>query len=178
MEDLLETSSAWLSDEDLRSARERVPMVYVNAVPVRTTEDGEIREVGLLLRGMPDGTISRAIVTGRVLYGERIRTALLRHIEKDLGSVALPRVPVILTPFTVVEYFPDPTVTGFHDPRQHAVGLAFIVPVAGDCAPSQDALDLIWVTPEQAASDEMQAEMTGGQGRLVRLALAAGARLP
>ena len=33
------------------------------------------------------------VVTGRVLFGERVREALMRHCEKDLGPMALPRVP-------------------------------------------------------------------------------------
>jgi hypothetical protein len=73
---------------------------------------------------------------------------------------------------------PDPTITGYHDPRQHAVSLAFVVPVDGDCHPSQDSLDLTWVTPEEACSPQVIAEMTGGHDRLVRLALAHCGRLP
>ena len=92
-----------------------------------------------------------------------------------MALLALPTSP---QPFTVAEYFPDPSVTGFHDPRQHAVSLAFVVPVDGDCAPSHDALDLVWMTPEEAVSLDVQVEMTGGQDRLVRLALAASGRLP
>ena len=42
----------------------------------------------------------------------------------------------------------------------------------GDCQPSQEALDLVWVSPEEASDGIFQAEMTGGQGRLVRMALA------
>ncbi len=178
MSDMLDTRASWLADDELESARERLPIVYIDAVPVRTDVRGQITSIGLLLRAMPDGTISRAVVSGRVLYGERVRDALLRHLEKDLGAMALPRVAPSPQPFTVVEYFPDPEVTGFHDPRQHAVSLAFIVPLAGDCAPSQDALDLVWVTPEQAAAPEFQAEMSGGQGRLVRMALAHCGLLP
>ena len=172
MSDTLDSRSSWLAEDELASARERLPIVYIDAVPVRTSPTGEVNQVGLLLRAMPDGSISRAVVSGRVLYQERIREALLRHIEKDLGPFALPQVPPSPQPFTVVEYFPDPDVSGFHDPRQHAVSLAFVVPVAGDCAPSQDSLDLVWVTPDQAVSPSFQAEMSGGQGRLLRMALA------
>lgn len=178
MSDMLDTRASWLADDDLASARERLPIVYVDAVPVRTDDRGLVTEIGLLLRAMPDGTISRAVVSGRILYGERVRDALLRHLEKDLGPMALPRVSPSPQPFTVVEYFPSPEVTGFHDPRQHAVSLAFVIPLDGDCAPSQDALDLVWVSPEQASSPEFQAEMTGGQGRLVRMALAHCGLLP
>lgn len=175
---MLDTRASWLSEDELDSARERLPIVYVDAVPVRTDSLGQVTQIGLLLRGMPDGTISRAIVSGRVLYGERVRSAILRHIEKDLGGVALPRVPASPQPFTIVEYFPDPEVTGFHDPRQHAVSLAFVIPLDGDCAPSQDALDLVWVTPQEASSPQFQSEMSGGQGRLVRMALAHCGLLP
>jgi ADP-ribose pyrophosphatase YjhB (NUDIX family) len=176
--DILDTRGAWLADDELESARERLPIVYVDAIPVRTDGSGQVTAVGLLLRAMPDGSLSRAVVSGRVQYGERVRDALLRHLEKDLGGLALPRVPVSPQPFTVVEYFPSPDVTGFHDPRQHAVALAFVVPLDGDCSPSQDALDLVWVTPAQAASPPFQAEMSGGQGRLVRMALAHCGLLP
>lgn len=172
MSDILDTRAAWLSDEELRVARERLPIVYVDAVPVRVDDAGQVISVGLLLRALPDGSISRAVVSGRVLYGERVRDALVRHIEKDLGGMALPVIPASPQPFTVVEYFPSPEVTGFHDPRQHAVALAFIVPINGDCSPSQDSLDLVWVTPAEATSPEFEAEMSGGQGRLVRMALA------
>lgn len=170
--DILDTRATWLSDDELSSARERLPIVYVDAVPVRIDSLGQVTSIGLLLRAMPDGSLSRAVVSGRVLYGERVRDAIVRHIEKDLGVMALPRVPTSPQPFTVVEYFPDPGVTGFHDPRQHAVALAFVVPVDGDCVPSQESLDLVWVSPIEAASPPFQDEMSGGQGRLVRMALA------
>ena len=117
MSDMLDTRAAWLSESDLESARERVPMVYVDAVPVRTDERGQVTTVGLLLRGLPDGSISRAVVSGRVMYGERVRDALLRHLEKDLGAMALPQVPTSPQPFTIVEYFPDEAVTGFTTAR-------------------------------------------------------------
>ncbi len=178
MSDMLDTRNSWLSGDELAAARERLPMVYIDAVPVRVDQHGQITAVGLLLRALPDGSISRAVVSGRVQYGERIRDALVRHLEKDLGSVALPRIPASPQPFTVVEYFPDPEVTGFHDPRQHAVAMAFIVPCAGDCSPSQDALDLVWLSPQEITSIDFELEMSGGQGKLVRMALAHCGLLP
>jgi ADP-ribose pyrophosphatase YjhB (NUDIX family) len=172
------TVPGWLSRDELEDARERLPLVYVDAVPVRVAANGAVTSVGLLLRAMPDGSISRACVSGRVLYGERIRDALVRHLDKDLGPMAMPEVPVSPVPFTVVEYFPDPHVSGFHDPRQHAVSLAFLVAVKGECAPSETALDLVWMTPQEAASPEVAREMTSGQGKLVRMALAHLGQLP
>ncbi len=162
----------WLSKEDLDSVRGRMPILYVEAVPVRVDGTGAVSAIGLLLRASDGGRIQRELVSGRVLYHERIRDALLRHLEKDLGPMALPRIPVSPQPFTVAEYFPTPGVTAFHDPRQHAVALAFVVPVQGDCAPQRDALDLAWIAPEEAAAPEILAEMDGGHGVLLRQALA------
>lgn len=173
-----DTDATWLQADDLESIRAQMPIVYVEAVPVRVDALGHVTEIGLLLRQAADGTISRLIVSGRVLFGERVRDALLRHCEKDLGPLALPRIPVAKAPFTVVEYFPDATKTGFHDPRQHAVSLVFIVPVDGECQPTQEALDLAWFTPEEVVTPSVIGQMTGGQDRLLRLALAHVGQLP
>lgn len=164
--------TGWLAPDELEQARAQMPILYVEAVPVRVDDSGEVTRIGLLLRIAPDGAVSRMLVSGRVLHHERVRDALLRHLEKDLGPVALPRIPASLQPFAVAEYFPTPGITPYHDPRQHAVSLAYIVPVTGDCRPRQDALDLVWFTPQEAASPLVQQEMAGGQGVLLKQALA------
>lgn len=178
MSDQIDTKTGWLSPDQLESIRANVPLVYVDAVPVRVDGTGRVTKVGMLLRVAADGSISRMVVSGRVLFGERVRDALIRHLEKDLGPLALPRVPPNPAPFTVVEYFPDPDLSGFHDPRHHAVSLAFVVPVDGDCTPTQEALDLAWFTPTEAVSDGVRRQMTGGHDRLIRLALGHVGELP
>ena len=178
MSEQTDTKTGWLDNELLDNIRAHVPLVYIDAVPVRVNEVGVVTHIGLLLRQAADGTISRMVVTGRVLFGERVRDALLRHLEKDLGPVALPRIPPEVAPFTVVEYFPDPAISGFHDPRHHAVSLAFVVPVDGDCQPTQEALDLEWYTPTEIMSEPVRREMTGGHDRLIRLALGHVGQLP
>jgi hypothetical protein len=172
------TDASWLPADQLELVRAHVPVVYVEAVPVRVDALGNVTQIGLLLRVAADGSISRLIVSGRVKFGERVRDALLRHCEKDLGPMALPRIPVDPSPFTVVEYFPDPERSGFHDPRQHAVSLVYVVPVDGECEPTQEALDLAWFTPAEAASPAVSRQMTGGQDRVLRLALAHVGQLP
>ncbi len=178
MSDQLDIKTGWLDTETMQNIRANVPLVYVDAVPVRVDELGNVTAVGLLLRQAADGSLSRMIVSGRVLYGERVREALVRHLEKDLGPVALPQIPASPAPFTVVEYFPDPDVSGFTDPRHHAVSLAYVVPVAGDCQPTQQALELVWYTPAEAVSEPVRRDMTGGHDRLIRLALAHVGTLP
>lgn len=178
MNEKTETRTGWLDVDRLADIRANVPLVYVDAVPVRVDEVGRVTQVGLLMRQAADGTLSRMVVSGRVMFGERLRDALLRHLEKDLGPVALPQIPPNPAPFTVVEYFPDPDLSGFHDPRHHAVSLAYVVPVSGDCQPTHEALDLVWFPPAEAVSEQVRRDMTGGHDRLIRLALAHVGALP
>src|SRR3954468_5757710 len=173
-----ETATGWLSPEHLELVRANVPLVYVDAIPVRVDGLGRVTEVGMLLRVAADGSISRMVVSGRVLFGERVRDALVRHLEKDLGPLALPRLPADPTPFTIVESFPAPDRSGFHDPRHHAVSLAYVVPVDGDCQPTQEALDLAWFSPAEAVGREGREQMTGGHDRLIRFALGHVGELP
>ncbi|GEN79453.1 NUDIX hydrolase family protein [Actinotalea fermentans] len=166
------TPEGWLTEAELSAVRTRLPILYVDAVPVRVDESGDVIAVGLLLRVNGVGEMTRALVSGRVMYHERVRDALLRHLEKDLGPVALPQIPAAPQPFTVAEYLPTPGITPYHDPRQHAVALAYVVPVAGDCEPQQDALELTWLTPEEACAEHVQREMTDGHAYLLRQAMA------
>ncbi|MDN5640910.1 MAG: NUDIX hydrolase family protein [Actinomycetia bacterium] len=162
----------WLTEEELAAARRKLPMVYVQAIPVILDPLGNVLEVGLLLRPNEDGEMVRSFVSGRVHYRETIRAALLRHLEKDLGPLAMPQLPASLTPFTVAEYFPSPSQSGLTDERQHSVALCYVIPVQGDCEPRQDALQLTWFTPEEAMDAQVQAEFEGGGGDLVHRALA------
>ncbi len=162
----------WLSDDELRDARERLPILYVEAIPVRLDGIGQVTEVGLLLRMNEQSEMTRTIVSGRVMRGESVRDALYRHLEKDLGPMAFPQLPASPVPFQVAEYFPLPGGGLYSDSRQHAVSLCYIVPVTGSCDPRQDALELTWLSPEAAASELVLSEMEGGRGRLVRAALA------
>ena len=168
----VDTEGSWFEPDHIAELRRRLPIAYVDIVPVRTDVDGTIAEVGLLLRASGSGHIVRAIVSGRVLIHETIREAVARNVEKDLGPMALPRIPVSPVPFTVAEYFPTPGLTPFSDPRQHAISLAYIVPVDGETAPQEDALELTWFDVPDLLSSGVLEEMDGGHDVIVRRALA------
>jgi hypothetical protein len=167
-----EPNSAWLTDAELSDVRRRIPLLYVEAVPVRVDGMGVVTQVGVLLRANAQGSITRTLVSGRVMYGETLRDALFRHIEKDLGPMAFPLLPASPVPFQVAEYFPFPGLSAYLDERQHAVSLAYVVPVTGTLEPRTDALELTWMTPAEASSASVHAEMEGGRGTLLRAALA------
>ncbi|MCF2707139.1 NUDIX hydrolase family protein [Arcanobacterium haemolyticum] len=160
----------WLSPEELTFVRRKVPIVYVDIVPIRVDEVGSLEAVGMLLCVEGDRII-RAFPTGRVLYHERVRDAIARHIEKDLGPVALPQIPASITPFTIGEYFPTPG-EGWFDERQHAISLAYLVPMQGDCNPGSDSLEFTWFTPGEARTPELQSELSPAHAALLKQALA------
>ena len=166
-------STGWLSREELDFAREKLPILYVDAVPVRVDDRGAVTAVGVLLRLGEDGGVCRELVSGRVLHHERVRDALLRHIEKDLGPMALPRVPASPQPFTVAEYFPTPGVTPVPRPAP-ARGLAGVRRAGRRRlrAAERRPRPRPGSPPTRPSTRGIQAEMERGHGVLLRQALA------
>ena len=167
------SNPGWLSDIELAEARRRLPILYVEAIPVRTDGLGAVTEVGILLRATPLGEMTRTIVSGRVRYGETVRDALFRHLENDLGPMAFPLLPPAAGAVHRRGVLPDAravapsTTTGSTPCRSRSS-----CPVTGTCEPRQDALEVTWMPPAEAASDALAAEMEGGRGTLVRLGMA------
>src|SRR4051794_41529342 len=106
MTDVNVSDAGWLSREEMDAARDRLPILYVDAVPVRVDDHGVVTSVGLLLRIGEDGQVKRALVSGRGLYHQAGRPAPLRHLEKDLRPPALAPVPPAPPPVTIAQYFP------------------------------------------------------------------------
>ena len=109
----------WLGADDIADLRSRMPIAYVEIVPVRVDDFGRVTQIGSLLRVANDQSIvERTLIAGRVLYHESLREAIARNISKDMGELALPVLPQTLTPFTVAEFFPTPGVSPYFDARQ------------------------------------------------------------
>lgn len=142
----------WLPSDEINRMRHEIPIPYVVVVPVRTDDLGRVAQIGSLLRVTDDGGIERTLIAGRVLYHESLREAVARNVAKDLGDIALPQLPISLQPFTVAEFFPTPGLSDYYDPRQHAIALCYVVPIAGDCKPQDETLDVEWVDRPETCS--------------------------
>ena len=162
----------WLPSDEINRMRHEIPIPYVVVVPVRTDDLGRVAQIGSLLRVTDDGGIERTLIAGRVLYHESLREAVARNVAKDLGDIALPQLPISLQPFTVAEFFPTPGLSDYYDPRQHAIALCYVVPIAGDCKPQDETLDVEWVDPSDDMLDTFVGQMANGYGTIVRQALA------
>lgn len=162
----------WLPSDEINRMRREIPIPYVVVVPVRTDDLGRVAQIGSLLRVTDDGGIERTLIAGRVLYHESLREAVARNVAKDLGDIALPQLPISLQPFTVAEFFPTPGLSDYYDPRQHAIALCYVVPIAGDCKTQDETLDVEWVDPFGDMLDTFVGQMANGYGTIVRQALA------
>lgn len=140
------TSRAQYIPDDLYTQIERsIPIICVDFVALRHGERGT--EVGLILRESPFGQVW-CHLGGRVQHGETVGDAIRRHARNTLGvEIDLGPDP---QPVWVYQWFPDehrpPTglVTG-HDPRKHAIGLSFVVDLAGEeLDPRDEALDFAY----------------------------------
>ncbi len=161
----------WLSDDELAEIRQRLPLLYVEGVPVRLDGMGNVSEVGLLLRVSSEGSIARALVAGRVMFGETVRDALFRHLEKDLGPMAFPQIPRHRNQLISPSTFPirEPSIkTIASTPCLWSMSFRSRERVNPDRT--------LWSSPgsapEQATSHEVLVEMEGGRGSLVKAALA------
>ena len=155
------TPGGWLSDEQLAAARQTVPILCVDLVPVRRHPDGAV-EVGLVHREMPGRTDPVwCHLGGRVRRGETVRAALLRHLHSTLDGVEAD-VPADPQPDRVVQWFPttdevEPGLVHGYDPRQHAVALVYAVTLAGQpTAGGGEATDFRWWSlAEVSAADDL-----------------------
>ena len=158
----------WLPSDEINRMRHEIPIPYVVVVPVRTDDLGRVAQIGSLLRVTDDGGIERTLIAGRVLYHESLREAVARNVAKDLGDIALPQLPISLQPFTAAEFFPTPGLSDYYDPRQHAIALCYVVPIAGDCKPQDETLDVEWVDPSGDMLDTFVGQMANGYGTIRR----------
>lgn len=164
----------WMSGHEIDDIRSKIPLPYVVVMPVRCDGFGRITHVGTLLTATEaDGTVQRTLITGRILYHETIREAIVRNISKDLGDITLPTLPVNIQPFTVAEFFPTPGVGPYFDPRQHAVALCYIVEIEGECQPHDETLDVEWTEASQALTPEFLSQLPNGFDRIITLGLVA-----
>ncbi len=167
----------WLNRDEIDRVRRLTPLPYVVVVPVRIDDLGAITQVGTLLCVNDEGVVQRTLIAGRILFHESIREAIARNISKDLGDITLPNMPATIQPLTIAEFFPTPGVSPFYDSRQHAIALCYVVPIAGDCNPQDETLDVEWTDADKASSVEFISQLPQGFGSIVMQALAAGGNI-
>lgn len=130
--------ATWLSDTEWEHAQRQLPIVCVDVLPVRA--EGA-PEVGLILRQTPHQGLAWCLVGGRLRMGEGVADAARRELRSALG---VQNAGPVGRPDLVVEYQRRAVGPGPHDPRKHAIGLTFVVPLRVVTTAQGEAQDFRW----------------------------------
>lgn len=93
-------------------------------------------EVGLILRGSPHRGRAWCLVGGRLRLGEAVAVAARRELRSALGVADVAHLGRL---DLMVEYARRGSGPGPHDPRKHAIGLTFVVPLAAEVTAQGEA---------------------------------------
>jgi ADP-ribose pyrophosphatase YjhB (NUDIX family) len=144
-EDRVGAGDRLIPEDEYIAITRRVPILCVDILPLRTKPDPAI---GLIFRETYGGRRGWCLVGGAVLHNEPLRDAVQRHARTTLGGGASIEVST-LTLVHVIEYFSEPNIGDFYDPRKHAVALTYTAEVKGPIAPMGEALEFQWFAIEK-----------------------------
>lgn len=140
--------SDWIPEAEFSRIQKLIPIVTVDILPVSTVIDKgppSLNNFGLILRETPNDGRRFCLVGGRLLYGEAIKSGILRQLKSTLGKeVRIVRDHISEGPDIVAQYFPSGNVPFLKDPRQHAIGLTYIIEIKGSIVSSGEAIAFRW----------------------------------
>jgi ADP-ribose pyrophosphatase YjhB (NUDIX family) len=134
----------WLDATDWKRVQDTVPIACCDVVPVRQGENGIVEKIGLIYRNTPHQGMRWCMVGGRMWRNESMAEAITRQLRETLGPAVRFEIDPDRQPDFVVQYFTSRRSVGFLDPRQHAITLAFVVPIEGDITAMGEAKSFQW----------------------------------
>jgi ADP-ribose pyrophosphatase YjhB (NUDIX family) len=145
----------WLSANDWKWVQDHMPIACADVVPVRLGSDGRaIEQIGLIHRNTPHQGMRWCMVGGRMWRNESLAEAASRQLRETLGPGVVFEIDPLRQPDYVVQYFTSPRPPLFHDPRQHAITLAIVVPIDGEVIPMGEAESFKWFDPDRLPPPE------------------------
>ena len=160
-DDPIGAGDRWIPEDEYDFIRARVPILCVDLIPL--SED-EPPKIGLIERDIYGGGTGWCIVGGAVLRNEPLIVALQRHLHATLGHAVTLNLET-LSFLDVIEYFAEPDIGEFYDPRKHSVSLVHFGRCHGpiQVTPRGEANDFRWYKPEES----MTLKFGYGQGKVV-----------
>jgi ADP-ribose pyrophosphatase YjhB (NUDIX family) len=138
----------WLDDSDWKWVQDTLPIACCDVVPVQMIGNGQtIEKIGLIYRDTPHQGMRWCMVGGRMYRNESMAEAATRQLRETLGPEVQFQIDPQAQPDFVVQYFTSTRPVGFLDPRQHAITLAFVIPITGKIAAMGEAASFQWFDP-------------------------------
>ncbi len=159
------SNPGWLCEVELAEARRRLPMLYVEALPVRTDGMGAVTQVGILLRATPLGEMTAPSSRAASATARRSAThsSATSRTTSDRWRSRCSRLAdhPSRSPSTTL----SPGSAFLHDRPPARRGARLRRPRHGARAkPRQDALEVTWLSPEEAASDALSMRWRAARG--------------
>jgi ADP-ribose pyrophosphatase YjhB (NUDIX family) len=155
----------WLADDDWKWAQDSLPIACADVVPVRLDDAGKsIEQIGLIFRQTPHQGRRWCMVGGRMWRNESLAEAAGRQLRETLGPAVQFEIDANRQPDFVAQYFTTSRSIGFVDPRQHAITLVIVVPIAGEITAMGEAESFRWFSPDDLPKP---GEWGFGQDRVV-----------
>jgi hypothetical protein len=156
----------YLSDELYKTITDSVPLPCVDLIPVRGLNDAW--QIGTITRGTGSETGKATLIGGRIWHDETVIQAM-RHLRTDLDIESFEFLPGNdeLRPFRVQQYkHADHAEASYgYDPSKHAIGLTYLIVLANEPKPANEASAFHWVTAE-----EISTQCGYGQDQVMRAA--------
>lgn len=134
----------WLDEAAWADVQRNLPILCVDALPLRLSQRKGHLEVGLILRNTPHQGRRWCLIGGRVLRGELLIEAVRREWVDALGDSLVFGKMLLETP-QIFEYRPDGLPGRPHDPRKHAVSATYAVWTDGaGHAQGKEAIEFKW----------------------------------
>ena len=161
----------WLSDADWKRVRETVPVCCVDILPTRRVSSvgTEAFKIGLILRDAMEIAPRWCLVGGRLLRNESLSDAIRRQVRQTLGELVHLDLPADPQPTYVAQYSNNRRDDGPFDPRQHALGLTFMLQIEGEPVAVGEALRFQWF---DAHALPEASQFGFGQDHVIRACLA------
>lgn len=124
-----------------------LPIAVIDILAVEG--DAADSRIGLIRRSTPHQGERWNLVGGRIQYGETIGDAIKRELRDALGGAVAVDVTDDEQPAYLAQYGPWQRPPFSLDPRKHAVGLTFVLPIDGVVDPQGEARDFAWFPPHR-----------------------------
>ena len=160
-QDVVGAGDRLLPAEDYERIKASVPILCVD---VLLSPASDPRQVALIRRATYQGGEGWCLVGGRVLRNEHLPAAVERHVAATLSpAVRVDRSTLELG--AVIEYFTEPDLGEFYDPRKHAVALTYsaLCECTGKPEAMGEALEFGWFKINQLS----EVNFGFGQGEAV-----------
>lgn len=142
--------NGWLPNRKWKTIQSSVPVTCVDVLLVKRDRTGS-RQWGLIYRETPHQGRRWCLIGGRLLLNEAFRAAIIRQVRETLDIDVRRSLSSDVQPIFTAEYFSRHFRGAMFDPRQHAIGLVFVVEVRKDFKPRPkgEALKFEWFDEKQ-----------------------------